>query len=217
LSPRPQTTTLQLPIQGIGNWAYPLTIANIDDSGLRQRAGVKNEIIVNNGIPFTTPSLAGSKNTVFTSQWDNYPKQVAVPLNGKSSHAWFLMAGSTNPMQSRIVNGEIIIEYSDRTADTLELRNPENWWPIEQDYYEDGFAFTTGAPKPLRVYLKTGEDTRTFDHFTTIKGFSNRGVDGGAATVVDMPLNRAKKLKALHLRAVANDVVIGLMSVTLAR
>jgi hypothetical protein len=217
LSPRPKTTTLQLPTQGIGNWAYPLTMANIDDSGLRKRAGEKNEIVVDGGVPFTTTSAANSKNIVFTSQWDNYPKQVTVPLKGKSSHAYFLMAGSTNPMQSRMVNGQIIVEYVDRTADTLQLKNPENWWPIEQDYYDDGFAFTTNAPKPLRVYLKNGEDTRTSDHFTTIKGFSNRGIDGGAATVLDMPLNPIKEIKALHLQTVANDVVIGLMSVTLAR
>ncbi|HEY6955641.1 MAG TPA: DUF4450 domain-containing protein, partial [Flavisolibacter sp.] len=217
LSPRPKTTTLQLPTQGIGNWAYPLTTVTIDDGGLRKRAGEKNEIVVNGDVPFTTPSMAGSKNIVFTSQWDNYPKQISIRLTGKAAHAYFLMAGSTNPMQSRMVNGEIIVEYTDNTFDTLELRNPENWWPIEQDYYEDGFAFTTSAPKPLRVYLKTGEDTRSFDHFTTIKGFSNRGIDGGAATVLDMPLNPSKQLKALHLEAVTNDVVIGLMSVTLAR
>jgi hypothetical protein len=217
LSPRPKTTTLQLPTQGVGNWAYPLTTVNIDDSGLRKRAGDKNEIVTGEKIPFATPSKAGIKNVVFTSQWDNYPKEIFIPLNGKSSHAYFLMAGSTNPMQSRLVNGEVITEYKDGSSDTLLLKNPENWWPIEQDYYEDGFAFTIGAPKPLRVYLKTGEDSRTFNKFITIKGFSNRGIDGGAATVLDMPLNPSKELKSLHLKTIANDVVIGLMSVTLAR
>lgn len=217
LSPRPKTTTLQLPTQGIGNWAYPLTTINIDDSGLRKRAGSKNEIIIEQRIPFATPSQTNSKNIVFTSQWDNYPKEVAVSLSGKSSHAYFLMAGSTNPMQSRLVNGEISIQYKDGTSDVLQLKNPENWWPIEQDYYEDGYAFTTDAPKPIRVYLKTGEDSRTFDKFVAIKGFSNRGIDGGAATVLDMPLNPAKELRSLRLKTIANDVVIGLMSVTLVR
>jgi hypothetical protein len=217
LSPRAQTTTLQLPTQGIGNWAYPLTTVNISDSGLRKRAGDKNEIIIEGEIPLTTPSRVGSKNIVFTSQWDNYPKEVSFPLNGKSSHAYFLMTGTTNPMQSRFINGEIIIEYTDGSNDTLQLENPENWWPIEQDYYEDGFAFTTNAPRPLRVYLKTGEASRTFDKFITIRGFSNRGIDGGAATVLDMPLNPSKELKSLRLKAIANDVVIGLMSVTLVR
>ncbi|GAA4756012.1 hypothetical protein GCM10023229_41950 [Flavisolibacter ginsenosidimutans] len=216
-SPRPKTTTLQLPTQGIGNWAYPLTAANIDDEGLRKRAGEKNEIITENKIPFATPSGAGAKNIAFASQWDVYPKTITVPLQGQSSRACLLMAGSTNPMQSRMTNGEVIVRYKDGSSDTLQLKNPDNWWPVEQDYYEDGFAFTTGAPKPLRVYLKSGEDTKTFQQFITIKGFSNRGIDGGAATVLEMPLNDKKELSSLTVRAVANDVVIGLMALTLVR
>ena len=41
---------------------------------------------------------AGEKNIVFTSRWDNYPDSTIILLNGKASHAWFFMAGSTNPM-----------------------------------------------------------------------------------------------------------------------
>lgn len=217
LSPRSVSSTLQLPTQGIGNWAYPLTTVTINDSGLRKRAGVQNEITVQPDIPFSTPSQKGAKNIVFTSQWDNFPKKISIPLNGKSSQAYFLMAGTTNPMQSRMANGAIIIHYRDETADTLLLKNPENWYPIEQDYYEDGYAFTTGAARPLRISLKTGEESRNFTKFVSIKGFSNFGIDGGAATVLSMPLNRNKELKSLELKAIANDVIIGLMSVTLVR
>lgn len=217
LSPRPAVPTLQLPAQGIGNWAYPLTNVVIDDTGLRARAGEKNEIVTSEGIPFATPSVAGQKNIVFTSQWDNYPDSARINLSGKASHAWFLMAGSTNPMQSRFVNGEVVIAYKDGSVSALKLENPGTWWPIEQDYYEDGFAFTTDAPKPLRVYLKSGIDTRAFNDFTTIKGFSNRGIDGGAATVLDLALDPKKELKSIMVKTIANDVVIGLMSITLTR
>jgi len=40
---------------------------------------------------------------------------------------------------------------------------------------------------------------------------------GGAGTVLDMPLNPSKELKCLTVRTLANEVVIGLMGVTLAR
>ena len=92
------------------------------------------------------------------------------------------MAGSTDPMQSRLVNGEIIINYTDGTSDKLELKNPENWWPIEQDYFTDGFAFTTDAPRPIRIALKTGKEIPADYQYTSIRGFSNFGIDGGAAT-----------------------------------
>jgi hypothetical protein len=216
LSPRPQSVTLQLPTQGIGNWCYPLTTANIDDSGLRKMAGGNNLFEIPQHIPFATPGGAG-KNIAFTSQWDNYPHSISIPLNGSASHAYFLMAGSTNPMQTRLVNGTVVIHYEDGTQQLLELKNPENWWPIEQDYDNDGYAFNTNAAKPLRVYLKTGTASSNFKDYTTIKGFSNKAIDGGAATVLDLCLDPAKKLKSLELTTVANDVVIGLMGITLVR
>ena len=149
--------------------------------------------------------------------WDNYPDSVVIPLRGNSSHAYFLMTGTTNPMQTRITNGEIIINYADGTSDKLELKNPQNWWPIEQDYYVDGFAFTTDAPKPIRISLKTGKEISGDYKYTSIRGFSNFGIDGGAATVLGLPLDNKKQLKDLVLRSVANDVVIGLMALTLER
>lgn len=215
LSPRPAVPTLQLPTQGIGNWAYPLITANINDSGLRVKAGVKNELLINN-IPFKTSSTE-KKNIVFTSMWDNYPDSVILPLNGTAAHAYFLMAGSTNPMQSRMVNGTVLVNYTDGSSSVLELKNPENWWPIEQDYLIDGFAFTAGETKPTRVLLKTGEVMPANYKYSGIKGFSNFGIEGGAATVLDLKLNPHKQLKSLTLKTIANDVVIGLMSITLVK
>jgi hypothetical protein len=217
LSPRPKSPTLQLPTQGIGNWAYPLVTANIDDGGLKKAAVANNGLFtIPQHIPFATP-VDDEKNIIFTSQWDNFPKEINVPLSGQAIHAYLLMAGSTNPMQSRLTNAEVIITYQDGTNTVLPIKNPENWWPIEQDDDNDGYAFNTNAVKVLRVYLKTGEVTQNFKNFISIKGYSNRAIDGGAATVLDMPLDPSKKLKALTLKTLANDVVVGLMSITLVR
>jgi hypothetical protein len=217
LSPRPKSPTLQLPKQGIGNWCYPNLDVKIDDSGLRQSAKNNNQITSSQGILFQTPSDADSKNIAFTSMWDNFPDSISIPLSGKASHVYLMMAGTTNPMQSRFTNGELVVNYTDGTSEILLLKNPENWWPIEQDYFIDGLAFTTDAPKPPRVYLKSGTISRTFNNFTSIKGFSNYAVDGGAATILDLPLNKNKTLKNITLKTIANDVVIGLMSATLVR
>ena len=118
-------------------------------------------------------------------------------------------------MQSRITNGIITIYYTDGSTDELALVNPSTWWPIEEDYYENGLAFTTGAPHPIRVYLKTGVVSDKPGKWTSIKGLTNTAIDGGAATVLDMPLDASRKLDHLVLRTVARDVVIGLMSLTI--
>ncbi|HSC55112.1 MAG TPA: DUF4450 domain-containing protein [Phnomibacter sp.] len=215
LSPRPASTTLQLPWQGIGNWCYPLAMADINDKGLRASA-VNNKVWLQK-IPFATPADSLQKNIAWVSQWDNFPRQVQLELKGSAKHLYLLMAGTTNHMQSRMENGRVVVQYKDGSADTLSLKNPENWWPIEQDYMEDGFAFTTNAAKPYRLILKTGEVTRSFDKYSSIKGLTNKAIDGGAATFLDLPLDPKKELSSLTVTAVANDVVIGLMSATLVR
>jgi len=215
LSPRPVGPTLQLPTQGIGDWTHPLKTAEINDKGFRKLAGDKNEITISQKISFTTPADTLLKNIFFASQWDNYPTEISIPITGKASHAYFLMAGSTNPMQSRLVNGAVIVTYKDNTADTLLLKNPQTWWPIEQDYMDDGYAFTIDAAKPVRIHLKTGKIVSDLDN--NLARYSGKMIDGGAATVLDLPLHANKILKTLKIQAIANDVVIGLMSVTLIR
>ncbi|MEO7766424.1 MAG: DUF4450 domain-containing protein [Ferruginibacter sp.] len=215
LSPRPKVATLQLPTQGIGDWTHPLKTAEINDSGLRKLAGVNNRIVLPQGIPFATPSDTLQSNIVFTSQWDNYPKAITVSLAGKASHAYLLMAGSTNPMQTRFTNAIVIFSYKDGSNDSLLLKNPETWWPIEQDYYDDGYAFTINAVRPVRIHLKTGKIVSDYDN--SIYGYNGKMIDGGAATVFDKPLDVTKELKSITLETIANDVVVGLMSITLIR
>ncbi len=213
--PRSQFCSLATPKQGIGGWCEPDANFEVDDSGLREVAAKSGgKIVLPDGVPFETPPGEGAKNIIFTSQWTNYPNEVSVPLTGKTRRAFLLMVGSSNPMQSGIDNGEVVVAYTDGTTERLALRNPTNWWPIDQDYFTDDFAFRLDAPLPPRVDLKTGR-VRILDPIV----FKGRGgkVPGGAATVLELPLNPNKELKSLTVHALANEVVIGLMAVTLER
>ena len=211
LTPRPQTTTLQIPTQGIGEWCHPQLTAEINDSVFRTL--IKDGMFTMAGVPFRTP--AEGQNIVYTSLWDNYPDSVVIPLKGRAKAAWLLMAGSTNHMQSHIDNGLVIATYTDQTTDTLALRNPDNWCPIEQDYYVDGKAFKAVEPRPYRVCLGTGDVSRDLGKVLNIQGVYGREIPGGAAQMLRMSLNPKKKLKSLTLRTLSNDVVIGLMAITL--
>lgn len=42
-------------------------------------------------------------------------------------------------------------------------------------------------------------------------------IDGGAAILLDMPLDGKKKLRHLTLRTLSNEVVVGLMGITLQK
>src|SRR5665648_837827 len=124
------------------------------------------------------------------------------------------MAGSWHHMQSRMTNGIVKVEYTDGTKEELQLVSPDNWWPIEQDFY-DGYAFRVDGVRPLRLYLKTGE--WHLDSYSIYSKNKTRKIEGGAASVLDLPLNPKKELMKLTLETRTNDVVIGLMAVTLVK
>jgi hypothetical protein len=214
-TPRSPFVSLALPAQGIGAWAgHVNAMADIDDTGLRRAAAAANgQLKLPDGVAFKTPGEETTPNVVFTSQWDNYPHEVAVPLCGRASHAHLLMAGSTNHMQSRLDNGEIVVAYADGSSTRFPLRNPSTWWPIDQDYLTDAYQFQLRAMRPTRVDLKSGQVRMAASEATAHGGVIN----GGAATVLDFPLETNRPLRSLTVRALANDVVIGLMAVTLAR
>ena len=214
-APRSPFCSLATPKQGIGSWCHPQDTLKVDDSGLRALAAKSGgKIILPDGVPLASPGAADAKNIAFVSQWENYPREISVPLTGKSSRAFLLMAGTTGAMQSRFDNGEALVTYTDGSTARLALHNPTTWWPIDQDYYIDEFAFARPEPLPVRVDLATGKI-----RVLNLEEFKGRGrtVPGGAATVLDVPLDPNKNLKSLTVRALANEVVIGLMSVTLLR
>jgi len=214
LSPRSPYTTLQLPVQGIGEWCHPELNADINDSGLRNLT-VNDKFTTSIGVPFRVKKV--DNDIAYTSLWDNYPDSITIGLQGRATHAYLLMAGSTNQMQSRIANGEVRITYTDGTYETLPLVNPDNWCPIEQDYFVDGKAFYVSEPRPYRLHFKTGIVSRDLGKKLNIQGVYGRYIEDGAGVMLDIPLNKNKKLKQLTLTTLTNDVVIGLMGITLQR
>lgn len=225
LTPRSPYTTLCVPTQGMGDWCSTKKLAKIDDSKLRSM--VKDGTFETlPGLSFRTP--AEGKNIAYTSLWDNYPDSITIPLSGKASHAYLLMAGSTNPMQFAIENAVVRVEYTDGTTDELMLVPPVNWCPIEQDFVENAVAFAMPAVRPYRIGLNTGIVSRHLFRDSHYQEAATAGdlpdmklamcaLPGGAATMLDMPLNAKKKLRSLTLRALSNEVVVGLMGVTLQK
>lgn len=229
LSPRPPYTTLQIPVHGIGQWCHPEWMAEIEDDGLRRciNDGIFD---THHGVQFRIPK--DGNNIAYTSLWDNYPDSITIPIINDNSNvcaAYLMLAGSTNNMQSRIDNGIVVATYSDNTTDTLHLENPINWCPIEQDYVIDDAAFWSAPLKPLRFRLDNGYVSREINE-KVILGTNAGGAMGdespsganadrvihhGAGVILKMPLNPKKNLRTMTLRTLSNDVVIGIMGITL--
>jgi hypothetical protein len=216
LSPRSKDDVLQMPKQGFGDWCVPLRYPSIDDSYFKT---LSNDGLFHTGlgIDFSVPYQNNGNNIVYTSLWDNFPDSVNIEATGNYSHAYFLMAGSTNHMQSRFVNGIIRVKYEDGTSDSLQLTNPDSWVPIEQDFYSDNYAYRLNQPRPYRVMLKTGIVSRDLTKDIGLKGKVKRMIDGGAGVILDMPLDKSKTVKSVTLKTEAYEVIIGLMGMTFVR
>ena len=237
-SPRPPYTTLQIPVQGIGEWCHPKTMAEIDDSGLRacatplqgsDKLGVYD---TGKGLSFLIPRQG--RNIVFSSLWDNYPDEVSVPICTKSrsyNAAYLMMAGTTNNMQSRIDNALVMAEYEDGSCDTLRLENPINWPTVNEEFIFDGKAFWSAPVMPLRFRLDNGRVGRQINARELLSvipskhdgkekkiGDNNRyAIDKGAGVILKMPLDSARKIRAIRVKTLSNDIVVGLMAVTLEK
>jgi hypothetical protein len=211
-----------MPIQGIGEWCHPKFKVEINDSVIRSLVvkGKRNIL----GVDYLTP--AQGNNILFCSLWDNYPDSASIIVSPvKARAASILLAGSTNHMQTRIANAVIYADYEDGTRDSILLVPPFNYCPIEQDYFVDGKAFnlTLGASltceRPVRVSLSSDVVSSHIGDAMGVPATEVYGrlLDGGAAQILSMPLNNKKKVSKLSMRCLSNDIVVGIMAVTLLR
>ncbi|MEZ5004957.1 MAG: hypothetical protein R2738_01125 [Bacteroides graminisolvens] len=88
------------------------------------------------GVNFRTPSEGN--NIAFTSLWDNYPDSTA-PLTSSASHAYLLMAGSTNHMQY-IVNGIVKAYIIQMAAADFELIIRKTGVLLSKTFFVDNVA-----------------------------------------------------------------------------
>jgi len=208
--PRSEYCSLAFADNLLGGWANPDGRATIDDAGMRAAGGLLKTAV---GVDFATPT-GSAPNCLFLSYWKQDEPAVRIRLSGRARGIYLLMAGSTLPQSSRMQHGTVSVAYTDGTSAKLMLRNPETWWPIEQDYLFDDYLFVNGAPLPPRVDLRTGL-TRVLDP----ANFHGKGrtVPGGAATILHLPLDLAKELASLQVGVDLYGIVVGLMAATLAR
>ena len=211
VAPRSPYCSLAIPEQGIGGWANFNTLPTIDDAGLRAAGGMLRTPF---GVPFRTPAEATAPNCRFISCWEQDQSRMEIPLNGRAHSLYLLMAGSTLPQASHMNHGTITVRYADGGAAELVLRNPETWWPIERDYLLDDYLFRDAAPLPPRVDLRTGEVRVLTDANFIGRG---RAVPGGAATILELPLNPERKLHSFAIEATLYGIILGLLGATLVR
>jgi hypothetical protein len=199
LSPRPNTCSLRLATDGYSTWQMVLAKGNkapaIDLMNVPSLTDGKGHILAGKNVPFLWSN--GKNNIAFTSQWDNWPRQISVPVNQAGEAVWFLLCGTTDPMEVRIANAELRMKYADGVVEKLEVVPPFNFWSlcpfggIDYDYERDGFALPKVSP------------------ITVPLGNNCRGI------VLGWRLRPGVVLESVMLETLSQEVVIGLMGVTM--
>ncbi len=191
LSPRPATVSCRIGYDGWSAWTfYPWSIATPEIKLARPGEAVTTS----NGVPFGV--IGTATNIAFTSRWDNWPKSVTAPVNAAGEAVWLLVCGSSNPMQGRIANAVLRFKYVDGQEEQLELVPPLNFWSLcgfgrtDYDLKRDAFAL----PKEPPAQIQLGENCR--------------------AMVYGWKLRPGVVLKEVELETLSQEVVIGLMGVS---
>ena len=199
LSPRPNTCSLRLATDGYSTWQMSggaeMHTATLDLNNVQSLSDGHGNILAGKGVPFPAPG--DGKNIAFTSGWDNWPKEVTIPVNKQGKAAWFLVCGTTNHMEVRIPNAELRMTYADGVVEKLELVPPFNFWTLcplagnDYDYKRDAFSL----PKVPPVTVQLGTNCR--------------------AILLGWNLRPGVALKNVTLETLSTEVTIGLMGVTL--
>jgi hypothetical protein len=210
LSPRPNTVSVRLGTDGYSPWTFwhwKSLPPEIKTDRVKGMADDSNRLITPQGVPFAWNS--GEKNIAFTSMWDNYPSEIEFPVHKKGDAVWFLVSGSTNVMQCQIANAIIRLNYADGQVDSLELVPPVNYWNLStidshatapgqgsrNDYTAETDRFCLPAQLPETVQL--GENCR--------------------AMLLNLKLRPWVELKSVSLETLSQEVVVGLMGITVMK
>jgi hypothetical protein len=138
------------------------------------------------GIPFI--HHAEGPDGAFTSLYDQFPSRIEIPLERRGRRVAVLLAASTNPAQSRIENGRITVRMKDGALRSLALTNPET--------IDDWLSNGTGVPYVLGGRVQAlGSGTHALLHEIDL---------GGEADI-----------ESLALETFSNEVLIGLLGISL--
>ena len=208
LSPRPNTVSVRLGTDGYSPWTFwhwKSLPPEIKTDKVNSMLDWENRLKTPQGVPFAWNS--GEKNIAFTSMWDNYPNKIDFTVNKTGDAIWFLVSGSTNVMQCRIANAILRLNYADGKSDSLELVPPVNYWNLStidshatapgqfsrNDYTSATDRFCMPAKFPETVQL--GENCR--------------------AMLLNLKMRPGVKLKSISLETLSQEVVVGLMGITI--
>ncbi len=204
LSPRTDTCSLQVPYHLVpADWCVVNTgeVEDMNDEYLRSH--IQNGVFeIPGGLTFLQPKTGF--NIAYVSKWDYYPDQMEIPVEENGKILYLMMAVYTNQMQCDVPNASVKTRYEDGSMEQFDLIAPLHLRSMEKgpetERAVDQWCYGKQKVDRIRIGSKDREPER-------VKG-------GIYAQVIGIPL-KEKKVNTVSIWARANEVVIGVMGVTL--
>ncbi len=153
------------------------------------------------GIPFEITVGEKKENAAFTSLYNQFPDSICIPLGEAGTKIYFMLAISTNNMQSRIVNAKITVNFADGSTKELPLINPENiddWLSYQEERTNDWDSYEEAKP-----YVQSG--------------FVQRIGKKAHANILTVDFMEVKKVDSVEMTCLSNEVLAGLLGITMVK
>jgi hypothetical protein len=177
----------------------------ISDAAWRAKVDENGIAWTTDGIPFRTSK--DGPNIGVVTRAGGFPESLTVPVAAKGRDLYLMLSGMTFPAQSHVVNLRLTLHYADGKSVVRDLVNPfdigdcwSTWCGRYHDSAVNGFENIGGRTGPAGSI--------------EVEDLTNPIALDTEAHLLRIPLREGVELASLTLEAYANDIIFGIMGVS---
>ncbi len=184
----------------------PFVTPSPSDEAWRRRIGADGIGWTTDGIPFQSPRQG--PNIAVVTRVAVFPASLDVPMNAAGRTLYLMLSGTTFAMQSHVVNLRVTLRYADGSEQVRDLVNPfgigDCWNQYRfHDTPANGFENLGGRSGPAGS--------------ATVPDLTQSIAVDTQAHLVAVDLKPGVSLSGLRIEAIAEDIIFGLMGVSVLK
>ncbi len=179
------------------------------DAAWRAKIGTDDIAWTTDGIPFRSPK-EGSNIAAVCLHSKAFPASVSLPVGARGRTVYLMVSGMTHPNQSHVVNARCTLKYADGSREVRDLVNPfdigdcwSTWCGPYFDTPANGFENIGGRSGPAGS--------------SQVQDRSRPVAVDTIAHLVAFPLKPGIPLEGIDFEAIANDIVFGVMGISVLK
>jgi hypothetical protein len=191
-----------------------------DDSRLRSSVDDRGVFLTHYGIPFAQRQQ--DNNLVALSRWSEFPRQVEIPVHGPARKIYLLLSAITFPIQSHIANARVTVRYADGGKSELDLVNPDNfdngWGKFGgTDHYAANGMELLSLTQTRKKQSHSLEilDQLDVPGLVRIRDLADKWEERPHADIIDVDCDARRNIESVELEVLSNEIIVGLLGVTL--